>query len=425
MTYFGKDIIQGACLVDGATGTTDFPFGFRTGKISAVNHIGPGVYTVELIQPLSQFENQIKLQLQAGITGNANAQVAWTSPILLTVSTFVGPAATDLTFKLAIIRLDGVVDASAYAGGGGGGGAVPGGVSGSLQFNNAGVFGGLTEAVTTDGDKITLLESMNDPALPVAPGIVLFNNPIAGNGLPSYQNAYSPITPLQAALFGKNASYWIPGTSAMAQVGPTLATTGGSFPAVVAGDIITSQRRHSLATAAAVNSAAYDYSGTQFLWRGNAAGLGGFFIHQRIALTTVNATQRLFSGLRNSGVIIGNVDPSTLTDIVGIGCDSADTELQFMHNDAAGAAVKLALGPNFPKSDGTVYDVYLYAPPNGAEIFFQVNRIDVAHTTQAGALLDIPAATAILAPTALWTNNAATAVAARVELMRWYAHTDN
>jgi len=108
MADYGTDFRVGSCMVDGATGNSVSPVGYRRGIISATARTGAGAYTLALgdgiIGGADNFEHQATLQLQGG-AGNANAQLAWTSDNLLTVTTFVAAVATDETFKCTIERM--------------------------------------------------------------------------------------------------------------------------------------------------------------------------------------------------------------------------------------------------------------------------------------------------------------------------------
>mgnify|MGYP000365593319 CR=1 FL=1 len=55
----------------------------------------------------------------------------------------------------------------------------------------------------------------------------------------------------------------------------------------------------------------------------------------------------LFFGLDSTMADLGNVDPSTLLNCVGIGKDASDTNLHVIHNDGTGVATKIDLGDNF------------------------------------------------------------------------------
>jgi hypothetical protein len=81
--------------------------------------------------------------------------------------------------------------------------------------------------------------------------------------------------------------------------------------------------------------------------RGMANGLpiAGFTMTLYFAFTTAVATEQCFLGYaRGSGGYPGTQVPSTITDMIGLARDTADTNLQFMINNGAGTASKTDLG---------------------------------------------------------------------------------
>jgi hypothetical protein len=69
------------------------------------------------------------------------------------------------------------------------------------------------------------------------------------------------------------------------------------------------------------------------------------------------ANARLFVGY-HIGSSLGNVNPSTLTSIIGVAADTGDTNLQIIHNDASGLCTKIDLGSAFPSNTSSL-DFYL------------------------------------------------------------------
>lgn len=69
------------------------------------------------------------------------------------------------------------------------------------------------------------------------------------------------------------------------------------------------------------------------------------------------ANARLFVGY-HIGSSLGNVNPSTLTSIIGVAADTGDTNLQIIHNDASGLCTKIDLGSAFPANTSSL-DFYL------------------------------------------------------------------
>ena len=99
-------------------------------------------------------------------------------------------------------------------------------------------------------------------------------------------------------------------------------------------------------SAATIGSFSQVLSAAPAMAIGNANTIAEFFCASEH--TTAVNTVRSFSGMKATTSSIGNVDPSTLTQIIGIGNDSGDTNMQIMHNDTAGTATKLDLGSSFP-----------------------------------------------------------------------------
>ena len=145
----------------------------------------------------------------------------------------------------------------------------------------------------------------------------------------------------------------------------------------------------------------------------------------RFGTAAFTSDGRLFVGLTTVGAI-GNVDPSTLASIVGVGCDSADTNLQIMGNDATGLATKTDLGANFPaKTANTdLYELRLFALPNGSSVGWSVERLNTGDFASGTitASGDLPAATTSLAPQ-LFINNGATAAAVGIDLSILFLET--
>ena len=69
---------------------------------------------------------------------------------------------------------------------------------------------------------------------------------------------------------------------------------------------------------------------------------------------------------------------STLTNIIGVGSETGDTNLQVFHNDATGTTTKIDLGVNFPANrtvgaiSTTVYSITLYNAPASTNVLYRV-----------------------------------------------------
>lgn len=143
---------------------------------------------------------------------------------------------------------------------------------------------------------------------------------------------------------------------------------------------------------------------------------------------------RSFVGISSSTGAPTNVEPSTLTNCVGIAQLSTDTTQLYLVYGGSAAQTAIALGTNFPPYVGTVgittgvaYDLTLFAPPNTANtLYVRLERIGTAfvyETTLTGAATVIPQSTTLLT-TVAWRCNNATAAAVGFDLASFYIETD-
>jgi hypothetical protein len=186
-------------------------------------------------------------------------------------------------------------------------------------------------------------------------------------------------------------------------------------------------RRVGYVSATTNNSTCGIRSGVQQFGLGNGAGRGGFHFVARFGISdaTLVAGARLFVGLTSSTAVLGNADPSTFTNIIGVGLDAADTTLQIMHNDAGGSAVKIDLGASFPESTVTdFYELSLYCRPNGIEVSYQVINLSTNASASGVIISNLPISTSLLA-WQIWRHNVATGLAVGVDIASVYIETDN
>lgn len=132
------------------------------------------------------------------------------------------------------------------------------------------------------------------------------------------------------------------------------------------------------------------------------SGAGGFYLKMkwRPATGQTITTHRAFAGVRGSSAAPTDVNPSTLTNIIGMGWDAADTTVQILHNDGTGTATKINLGANFPRpnSDRSVlYVLELYAPRLVSEIRWKVTQLVTGASSSGTITSDIPAVNTLLA----------------------------
>jgi hypothetical protein len=132
-----------------------------------------------------------------------------------------------------------------------------------------------------------------------------------------------------------------------------------------------------------------------FIGSGTSGGFTacyGFTIYEG----ATNASHRAFAGLRGNTAAPTDVDPSTLTSIVGFGYDAADTNIQFMHNDGSGTATKVDTGLAKPSTNAAQgYIVRLVCPPGGPVAYY-IKELVSGTEFSGSASTDLPAATQLL-----------------------------
>ena len=154
------------------------------------------------------------------------------------------------------------------------------------------------------------------------------------------------------------------------------------------------------------------------LLRGASPGVGGFRVFMFGGPHQTATDGKVFMGIsayNSTSLPAGTVEPSTITDCVGIGVDSSDgANLQLIYNNASGAATKVDLGSNFPARSAATdfYRLEMSCTANGSSITYRVTRMNTGQATSGtitGAKL--PTATALLQPIYYATNGPGTGVA--------------
>ena len=251
----------------------------------------------------------------------------------------------------------------------GGGGGTPGGSTGQIQYNNAGSFAGASN-VMIEGDNLKLMPLASIPAAPTN-GLIMFDRIRGGRHLPSVIGPSGVDVALQPALFGNSVYMWLPGvgttlginwgTSFVARNSGTAAAQ--SHPTKTSTNAMTSMNRAMFGTGTTATGASGIQSSATVAWRGNAAGLGGFFFFARFGIDTLATGQRAFVGLSANSAAMA-ADPSTRNNTCGIGKDSADATWQIIMRGTA--ATKTNTG--ITVTAGQVIDFAMFATPNGSNI---------------------------------------------------------
>lgn len=286
----------------------------------------------------------------------------------------------------------------------------------------------------TDNGSLVLPEN-SDAALADPGTLKVFARQIAGRILPAFVGPSGLDSALQPLLARNKVGYWNPPGNANTVPGvfgftaPTVTGFGAAVRAVAATNMFTRMRRLGYNTAGGAGSVgSWRVNANQYSL-GDGAGLGGFthIIRFGISDAAPVATARMFRGMRLSAVAT-NVEPSTLTNCIGMGHGAANTTMHIYHGGTV-AQPPINLGANFPCNTRNVdvYELALFASPNTANtVSYQVTRLntgDVATGTLSGGAAVLPQSNTLIAIWGYRTNNA-TALAVGLDVMSAYIETD-
>jgi hypothetical protein len=297
-----------------------------------------------------------------------------------------------------------------------------------VQYNNSGALAGSSQ-VTIDSDSNIIIGN-DQGSSPTAPssGAKLFTRYRSGHGVIAQIEPSGYMFEYQPALYTNKLALWTAqgnGTTVtIINLGNTITGTATTRN-VATTNLFVSMRRLGYVSAATAGSSAGTRHGAQQFWIGNASGLGGFFYVVRFGLSSAStvSTQRSFVGLIASTAVLGNADPSSNTNILGFGVNSADTTWYFMHN-ASGTTTKDTLTGTFPPRDLSVsmFEARIYCPPNSSTIYYSLEVLGGGSFYEGNTSTNIPANTTLLSPQ-IWTNNGTTATAVGIDIVSQYIET--
>ena len=313
--------------------------------------------------------------------------------------------------------------------------AGAGGSNTQVQYNNGGSLAGAANISITAEGNLHLATDTAVPA-PTAEGVTLFAREVAGRRMPAYVSPSGIDSALQPLLARNKIGYWCPPGNANTVPGVLgfTAITATNFTAtarnVATTNMFTRMRRLGYVTAAT--------SGTVGNWRmavyqytvgDSVTNLGGFTYIVRFGISDAAevAGARMFMGMRASSTP-SNVEPSTLTNCIGVGHGAADTNMKLFYGGSA-AQTPIDLGANFPANTRStdVYELALFSPPDSGDVKWQVTRLNTGDVatgtiTNSGATV-LPTNTTLLAPWGYRTNNA-TSLAVGLDVISAYIETD-
>lgn len=277
------------------------------------------------------------------------------------------------------------------------------------------------------------LAAQSDPSTPAAGNLRIYAKDIAGRVMPKWIGPSGVDTPVQASFGFNRIAMMAPagsGTNCSTSLSIFGSTASGaasacSYTALASTNLKTSVRRMNYSTGTTAGTMAYQRQAATMAWRGNAAGVGGFFYTTRFGLSSLANGNRVFVGMSDSIANPTNIDPTTSTTYgkLGLAINANTGNWNFINNVSGTAPTVNGLGANFPVDTTSLYELVLFSAPNGSSIGWRLTNLSTGNQTSGSASTNIPATTTFMAPV-FWATNNATGAAVIFETAGWYLESD-
>lgn len=313
--------------------------------------------------------------------------------------------------------------------------------------HDLGTITGLDKVTSTNSnlilDAATMSASIStNPSPPTAGNVTVFGKTLAARDMAAVVDSSNMDYVLQPSIWRQKVSSWNPAgnsTTLPGVFGMAAPTAVGTITArtVATTNLFTRTRRMGYVSLNAAGSLCGHYVPLAQFTTGDGSGAGGFFYSCRFgASDTTNPTgTRMFVGVSSQITVPTNVNPSTLTNSIGVAQVSGDmTQLYLVYGGSA-AQTAIAFGTNYPPNTGAgatlgvAYDFTLYCPPSGNGVVkYRLERIGTAFVTEGTITPTVvgtqtPASTTLLAHRA-WRTNNATAGVVGIDIIGFYTETD-
>ena len=290
--------------------------------------------------------------------------------------------------------------------------------------------------ISVGGSSDPLVLSSTDATATIADRVKIFRRPIANRSLPGFVGVSGLDSAVQPLFARNKIGLWTPpgnATTAPGVLGMSAFTVVGTATArsVATTSRFTMFRRLGIVSAATAGSlSSFRIPSTQFAIGGGSVP-NGFFMVIRFGISDAAAVSgaRMFIGMRNSTAAATNVEPSTITNCIGVGHGAADTNLRLYYGGSA-AQTPINLGVNFPTNtlSTDMYELALFSPPNSSVINYEVTRLNTGNVTS-GTLsgtvgTQIPSTTTLLSGMNGFRTNNTTALAVGIDIASYYIETD-
>lgn len=230
-------------------------------------------------------------------------------------------------------------------------------------------------------------------------GVATFNG-ITLN-IPNYTSSTNDLFKFSAREFFRGVTYANNSSAVTTEGGVTMSTSASVQAQTVASTPFNLKNIRLRYYATVVSTGRYTGTrGSALLWY-----VGGGFRYTcsfAISDTGYNAGCRQFFGMAGVTTDLAYSDTilvASLQNIIGIGSDALDANLQVFTNDTAGTATKIDLGVNFPanRTSGsaltTIYQVDIYNPSGSTSVYYRVKNLETGNSTEGTLTTDLPAHT--------------------------------
>ena len=223
--------------------------------------------------------------------------------------------------------------------------------------------------------------AINTPSAPSAGSMRTYARSRAGRMLPHIVGPAGIDVALQPALFGNTSYMWLAGTGTTVAINwgtswtARNAGTGAAqaHPTKASTNAMTSLNRATFGTGTTATGSSGIQSSALVAWRGNAAGLGGFFFFARFGVETHEAAMRYMIGLSALNAALAG-EPSVQNNTIALVKDSTDSNWFLATRDGT-TTTKTATG--LAVTAGPVLDLTMFAAPNGSNVTVRlVNAVD-------------------------------------------------
>jgi len=277
------------------------------------------------------------------------------------------------------------------------------------------------------------------PSTPASGYLSIFARTIANRQLIAQVGPSGLSSTLQPILARNKIGYWDPpgnATTVPGVFGFTAPTAVGTATtrSVAVTNLASRMRRLGYVSSTTAGSLAGHYVGAAQFSCGSGAndGSGFFYVVRWVPSDAATVSgERNFVGLTSATAAPTNVDPSTLTNCIGVGQQATDATQLYLFYGGSAAQTPIALGAtNFPGStlSTTAFELAIFAPNSTANTYYyEVTNISTGVLTTgnvSGGSTVVPQNATLLAHRA-WTCNNATALACGIDICSVYVETDN